>query len=113
MTTVEFEQIVKDWIIWRQYRALATATWYAAPTVEGSKLSFAGMWHGYLSLPLFQSLLLRLRSRAIVDGARSIAAAIWWIVFPAWRCRQWYNIVSMKAVHTIATPYTKSFAVGP
>jgi hypothetical protein len=46
-------------IIWRHYTALATATWYAAPTVEGSKLSFAGMWYGYLSLPLFQFLLLR------------------------------------------------------
>ena len=31
--------------------------------------------------------LLRLSSRAMVDGARSIAAAIWRIVFPAWRCR--------------------------
>jgi hypothetical protein len=46
-------------IIWRHYGVLATATWYAAPTVEGSKLSFAGMWYGYLSLPLFQFLLLR------------------------------------------------------
>ena len=27
--------------------------------VEGSKLSFAGVWYGYLSLPLFQFLLLR------------------------------------------------------
>jgi hypothetical protein len=38
---------------------LATATWYAAPTVAGSKLSFAGMWYGYVSLPLFQFLLMR------------------------------------------------------
>jgi hypothetical protein len=39
--------------------ALATATWYATPTIEGSMLSFAGIWYGYLSLPLFQFLLLR------------------------------------------------------
>src|SRR6266705_2184368 len=46
-------------IIWRHYMALATATWYATPTAEGSKLSLAGIWYGYLSLPLFQFLLLR------------------------------------------------------
>jgi hypothetical protein len=39
--------------------ALIASTWYAAPAVEGSKLWFAGMWYGYLSLPLFQFLLLR------------------------------------------------------
>jgi hypothetical protein len=38
---------------------LGTATWYATPAVEGSKLTFAGIWYGYLSLPLFQFVLLR------------------------------------------------------
>jgi hypothetical protein len=56
---IAFVYVVGVLIIWRQYMALATATWYAAPTVEGSKLSFAGIWYGYLSLPLFQFLLLR------------------------------------------------------
>jgi hypothetical protein len=46
-------------IVWRQYTALSTATWYAVPTSEGLKLSLSGMWYGYLSLPLFQFLLLR------------------------------------------------------
>jgi len=46
-------------ILWRQYMALDAATWYAAPSAEGSKLSFAGMWYGYVSLPIFQFLLLR------------------------------------------------------
>jgi len=46
-------------IVWRHYTALATATWYAAPAVEGSKLWLAGIWYGYVSLPLFQFLLLR------------------------------------------------------
>ena len=46
-------------ILWRQYTALATATWYAAPTAEGLQLSLTGVWYGYVSLPLYQFLLLR------------------------------------------------------
>ena len=46
-------------IIWRQYTALDAATWYAVPSVEGTKLSLAGTWFGYVSLPLFQFLLVR------------------------------------------------------
>jgi hypothetical protein len=46
-------------IVWRHYMALDTATWYVTPSAEGSKLSLAGMWYGYVSLPLFQFLLLR------------------------------------------------------
>jgi hypothetical protein len=56
---VAFVYIVGVLVIWRHYMVLATATWYAAPTVEGSKLTFAGIWYGYLSLPLFQFFLLR------------------------------------------------------
>jgi hypothetical protein len=46
-------------IIWRQYLALDTATWYATPSAEGSKLTLAGVWYGYVSLPIFQFLLVR------------------------------------------------------
>jgi hypothetical protein len=46
-------------IIWRQYWTLATATWYAVPTVAGLQLSLAGVWYGYVSMPLFQFLMLR------------------------------------------------------
>src|SRR5438552_7513641 len=46
-------------IIWREYLALDSATWYAIPSVDGSKVSLAGMWYGYVSLPIFQFLLLR------------------------------------------------------
>ena len=46
-------------IVWRQYLALDATTWYATPTVDGPKLSLAGMWFGYVSLPFFQFLLLR------------------------------------------------------
>jgi hypothetical protein len=53
-------------IIWPKYMALATATWYATPSVEGSKLSLAGMWFVYVSLPIFQFLLFRWYFRIFV-----------------------------------------------
>ena len=46
-------------IVWRHYFALDTATWYATPAAGGSQLSLAGMWYGYVSVPIFQFLLLR------------------------------------------------------
>ena len=56
---IAFVYVVGVLIIWRQYMALATATWYAAPTVAGLQLSLTGVWYGYVSLPLFQFLLMR------------------------------------------------------
>jgi len=44
-------------IVWRQYFALDATTWYAAPSAAGAKLSLAGLWFGYVSLPIFQFLL--------------------------------------------------------
>jgi hypothetical protein len=46
-------------IVWRHYASLDTATWYATPAADGSRLTFAGMWYGYVSLPIFQFLLIR------------------------------------------------------
>jgi len=46
-------------IVWRQFTALDTATWYATSSAGGSKLSLAGMWYGYVSLPVFQFLICR------------------------------------------------------
>jgi hypothetical protein len=46
-------------VIWRHYMSLGAHTWYAAPSAHGSTLSFAGMWYAYLSVPIFQFLLLR------------------------------------------------------
>jgi hypothetical protein len=46
-------------VVWRHYVTLDAATWYATPSTEGSKLSLAGMWYGYVSIPFFQFLLLR------------------------------------------------------
>ena len=56
---IAFVYVVGILIVWRHYMALDTATWYATPSAEGSKLSLAGMWYGYVSLPIFQFLLLR------------------------------------------------------
>jgi hypothetical protein len=46
-------------IVWRRYTILHADTWYAAPSVAGATLSRAGLWYGYVSLPIFQFLLLR------------------------------------------------------
>jgi len=56
---IAFVYVVGILIVWRQYMALDAATWYATPTDSGSKLSLAGMWYGYVSLPIFQFLLCR------------------------------------------------------
>ena len=56
---IAFVYVVGITIIWRQYMALDAATWYATPTVDGSRLTIAGAWYGYVSLPLFQFLLCR------------------------------------------------------
>ena len=53
-------------VIWRHYTALDAPTWFATPSAEGSSLSFAGMWYAYLSLPIFQFLLLRWYFRLFV-----------------------------------------------
>jgi hypothetical protein len=53
-------------IVWRQYLVLDTASWYATPSIEGSKLSFAGIWYGFVSLPIFQFLLVRWYFRLFV-----------------------------------------------
>jgi hypothetical protein len=53
-------------IIWRQFMTLDTTTWYATPSAAGSKLSLAGMWYGYVSLPIFQFLLCRWYFRVFI-----------------------------------------------
>ena len=53
-------------IVWRQYVAPDAATWYATPAAGGSRLSLAGAWFGYVSLPVFQFLLVRWYFRVFV-----------------------------------------------
>ena len=58
--------IVGVLIVWRHFVALNTATWYATPSSGGSQLTFAGMWYGYVSLPIFQFLMCRWYFRIII-----------------------------------------------
>jgi hypothetical protein len=53
-------------VIWRHFMTLDAPTWYATPSAAGSSLSLAGMWYAYLSLPIFQFLLLRWYFRLFV-----------------------------------------------
>ena len=46
-------------IIWRQYTSLPASTWYGVPSPDGVRWSLAGTWYGYVSLPIFQFLLVR------------------------------------------------------
>lgn len=54
-----FVYVVGIQVFWRHYLTLHTATWYATPTGGGSVLSIAGIWYGYVSLPISQFLLVR------------------------------------------------------
>jgi hypothetical protein len=57
---VAFVYVVGVGVWWRNYVALSgTATWYALPADGGWKLSMTGAWYVYVSLPLFQFLLMR------------------------------------------------------
>jgi hypothetical protein len=53
-------------VVWRQHVALDTATWYATPSVDGLRLTLAGRWYGYVSLPFFQFLLCRWYFRVFI-----------------------------------------------
>ena len=46
-------------LVWRTQYELDTATWYASPTSEGMNLSLTGIWFVWVSLPIFQFLLIR------------------------------------------------------
>jgi hypothetical protein len=61
-------------VIWRHFLSLTTATWYASSTADGSTLTWAGYWYGYVSLPIFQFLLCRWYFRFFVW-----ARALWQI----------------------------------
>jgi len=56
---IGFVYIVGVLLFWRHYVALATATWYAVPIPDGIEFSLAGIWYGYVSLPVYQFLLVR------------------------------------------------------
>ncbi len=53
-------------IVWRHFMTLDAPTWYATPSSAGFRFSLAGMWYAYLSVPIFQFLLLRWYFRLLV-----------------------------------------------
>jgi hypothetical protein len=52
--------------IWRSQVALGTATWYASPDAEHVHLTLAGDWYAYVSIPIFQFILLRWYMRLVL-----------------------------------------------
>jgi hypothetical protein len=53
-------------VIWRNYTALDATTWYTATSEGQKKLSPAGLWLVFVSLPVFQFLLLRWYFRILI-----------------------------------------------
>jgi hypothetical protein len=71
-----FVYVVGILIVWRHYIAIDTATWYATPSNGGAKFSLAGMWLGYVSLPIFQFLLCRWYFRMFIWTRFLVARAL-------------------------------------
>ena len=63
---IAFVYLVGVPYIWPHYGALDVATWYAMPAGGGRRLFPAGWWFTYVSLPLFQFILLRWYFRLFV-----------------------------------------------
>jgi hypothetical protein len=53
-------------LIWRHEIALGAATWYAVPEGKSLRLTLAGYWFSWVSVPLFQFILLRWYMRLAV-----------------------------------------------
>ena len=56
---IVFVYVVGVFGVWRHYIALTAPTWYAVPTSAGPEFSITGLWYSYVSLPLYQFLMLR------------------------------------------------------
>jgi len=64
---IAFVYVVGIAFVWRYYGSIDAATWYATPVAGGgSSLTLAGVWYGYVSLPLFQFLLIRWYFRVFI-----------------------------------------------
>jgi hypothetical protein len=55
-------------ILWRQHLAIETDSWYAAVKDGKLELTWTGIWYSYVSLPLFQFILLRWYFRLFIWG---------------------------------------------
>ena len=52
--------------IWRSQVAMKGATWYATPDATHLHLTLAGYWYAFVSIPIFQFILLRWYMRLVV-----------------------------------------------
>jgi len=52
--------------IWRSQVALGAATWYAMPDATHLHLTLAGYWYAFVSIPVFQFILLRWYMRLVL-----------------------------------------------
>lgn len=55
-------------VVWRQFTVVPVATWYGTPAEDGTRLSLAGMWLIWVSVPLFHFMLLRWYYRLYIWG---------------------------------------------
>jgi hypothetical protein len=53
-------------VIWRHDNLFNMTTWYVTQTDEGSRLTLAGIWYTFVSLPLFQFLVVRWVFRLLI-----------------------------------------------
>jgi len=53
-------------VVWKQYVTLDTSTWYATPSAGRLEPTWAGVWYGCVSMPLFQFLLCRWYFRVFI-----------------------------------------------
>jgi hypothetical protein len=53
-------------MIWRRHIALQSATWYAEPTAEGSRLTLPGVYYAFVSMTIFRFILFRWYYRLIL-----------------------------------------------
>src|SRR5206468_462010 len=83
-------------LVWPHYGELNVATWYAVPARGGRELSPAGWWFVYVSLPLFQFILLRWYFRLFV-----------WIRFLAHLATA--RRVGLREYGTLAQRYVRAF----
>ncbi|PWU21605.1 MAG: hypothetical protein C5B48_11080 [Candidatus Rokuibacteriota bacterium] len=56
---IAFVYVVGVFYIWNRFGGLSVGTWYATPMEGGRRLSPAGWWFAYVSLPLFEFILFR------------------------------------------------------
>jgi hypothetical protein len=60
-----FAFTVGHWI-WRSEVALSTASWYGVPNGAGLRLTLAGLWYGFVSIPIFQFIACRWYARIVI-----------------------------------------------